>query len=212
MLTATLTLAHGLLLGAPAPAAAAEPPQAAAPRDPPPLDDPAPRRLVMTADLGVNTVVLFPAPAADLAMFLGTNLPAVQRRRPAHWVAVGGRVIASAGTVLLDSNLEWFRGGVRVHLAVTGAAGKRGRFLYGGGLGPVLAFAPATVAHPTPHSPYGLDFEVRLGGLFAQRARLAGVAGGMLRFTVPLGEREIPPSPVLGLFVGLALSPLARPR
>lgn len=195
MLPATLSLVHCLMSGAPD----VSPPSAA-----PPL-----RRLVLAADVGVNALVLFPVPATDLSLFLGASLPAVQRRRPNHWVAVGGRLTASAFTVLLDSNLEWFRGGVRVHLAVTGAAGRRGRFHYGGEVGPVFGFAPATVAHPTSHSPYGLDLEGRIGLLFAQRTRVAGTFGGTLRFTVPLGD-EILPSPVLGLFLGLVLSPGRR--
>lgn len=204
MLTACLALVH--CLQPPAVVAA----EGAERRAPPPIVDPAPRRLVVAGDAGLNALVVFPVPTMDLSLFLGASMPSVQRRRPAHWLAVGGRLTGSAFTVLLDDNLQWFRGGARVHLAVTGAAGRRGRFLHGGEIGPVFGFAPATVAHPRPHSPYGLDLEARIGVLFAQRARVAGAFGGTLRCTVPLGDRGTPPIPTLGLFLGVVLSPVER--
>jgi len=214
MLVASLSLVHCLFFGATPPSGAeatAEVEEAVrAAHHALPLVDGAPRRLVLAADAGVNALVVFPLPAMDLSLFLGASLPSVQIRRPARWAAIGGRLTASAFTVLLDNNLEWFRGGVRVHLAITGAAGRRGRFHYGGEIGPVFGFAPATVAHPTPHSPYGFDFEARIGMLFAQRARVAGTFGGTLRLTLPLGEQEILPAPMLGLFLGLVLSPVER--
>lgn len=173
-----------------------------------PLEVDPPRRFVFAADAAVNAVVLLPIPSVDLSTFFGGNLPGVQRRRPLHWAALGMRLTGSFGSVLLDLNIDRFNAGVRAHFTVTGAAGRRGRFAYSAGVGPVFGVARTERAHANRATPYGMDIEVRVGFLFGRNptTRVRGVFGGMFRLTVGL-ERDPFPMPMLGLFIGMALAP-----
>lgn len=169
-----------------------------------------PRSLVLAADLAVSSVAVFPAPTLDASLFLGGGVPRVQRRRP-RWTALGLRMIGSFGAVMFDSNLDSFHGGVRLHAAVVGAAGRRGGFAYAAGVGPVFAFVQRQAAHPGNPTPYGLDVEGRFGYWFrVEGSRVRPGFGGLLRVTVPLGGDDRRPMPMLGLYFGLALGPRER--
>lgn len=177
-------------------------------RTDPPQADPAPRRFVFAADAAVNAAVLYPIPSGDLSTFFGGSLPAAQRRRPLHWVALGVRLTGSFGAALLDFNLDGFRVGLRPHFTVTGAAGRRGGFAYSAGFGPVFGVARIQRAHENRATPFGMDIEVRVGHQFGGNptTRVRGVFGGMFRFTVGF-ERDPFPMPLIGLFIGMALVP-----
>lgn len=189
-----------------APVPAAEVP----PEEVPPTPVPAAAgRVVFTADLGVNTIAFFPrAASADLSAFVGSLLLKDPRRRPHHWAAVGLRLIGSYGSVLLNDNLDRFHTGVHMHLTVTGAAGRRGLLAYSAGLGPVFGFVQAAAAHPKPATPYGIEFEGRIGYFVegSRSTRVTAMFGGLLRLSIPLADGAIP-TPLLGLFLGLAIVP-----
>lgn len=170
-----------------------------------------PTRLVFTADLGVTTIAFFPrAASGDLSVFAGASLPGGRRRRPTHWTAIGLRLIGSYGTVLLNSNLDRFIYGLRPHLTVIGAAGRRGRLTYSAGLGPVFGFRFDETDRAHPHeasSPYGMEIGGRIGYLIQDdvTARVRVTFGGMLSMQVGGGHSF--PMPFVGLYLGMALVP-----
>lgn len=118
--------------------------------------------------------------------------------------------MASFGSILLNNNLDRYLGGVHMHLAVTGAAGRRSRLAYSAGLGPVFGFGQAAAAHAV--TPYGVEVEGRIGYILddGSATRVMPMFGGMLRLSVQPGDRTIGPVPLIGLFLGLAIAP-SRP-
>jgi hypothetical protein len=168
-----------------------------------------PHQFVFNADVGTSAIVILPVPSLDVSAFFGTTLPKLRQRRPSHWTAVGLRVMGSYGWILLDSNLNHFQGGLHTHLTITGAAGRRGRFAYSAGFGPVFGFAQATTAHWRPATPYGMEVEARFGYLFGDSpySRVRGTFGGLFRFSTQLARDFILPAPMLGLFLGMTLVP-----
>lgn len=170
------------------------------------------RRFVLSGDAALNVAIFFPA--GDLSAFLGGSLPGVTRRRSRHWAALGARLTGTLGTMMLTESLDRLSHGVRVHFTITGAAGRRGRLAYSAGVGPALAFRHTPPAHPHEVSPFGVDVEGRLGYLFGQRpgSRLVGMVGGTLRVAVSVERHGALPLPSLGLFIGIAWSPLGSRR
>jgi hypothetical protein len=168
----------------------------------------APSQFIFTADAGPSVVVLFPAPSVDLSAFVGATLPAIPHRRPLHWTALGVRVMGSYGVVLPDTNLGTFKGGLHMHVAFTGAAGRQGRLAYSAGFGPVFGLAQRVAAHPKPVSPYGVEVEARIGYLFGGSAsRVRGIFGWLFRFTTQISGDYIMPAPLIGAFLGMAIVP-----
>lgn len=166
-------------------------------------------QFVFNADVGTSAIVIFPVPSLDLSAFFGTTLPKLRQRRASHWTAVGLRVMGSYGVILTDTALNYFNGGLHTHLTITGAAGRRGRFAYSAGLGPIFGLGRARGAHGPP-SPYGMEVEARFGYLFgdSRSSRVRGMFGGLFRFSTQLTGNEILPAPMLGLFLGIALVPM----
>ena len=162
-------------------------------------------RLVFAADGAASFLGILPA--ADLSLFAGGTFPGLRPRRSTHWTALGVRAEGTVGFVMLDTELSYFLRGVRAHLAVVGAAGKRGRLAYSAGVGPVFGFLQKT-ARQHPPQPYGLDLEGRVGYIFGHRSRTRarGVVGGMLRFTAQF-DRVALYVPMYGVFLGLIIVP-----
>lgn len=128
----------------------------------------------------------FTMPAIDLAVFVAGSVPAVQSRRPTHWLAFGVRSTLSLIDVPISINAQPHAVALRLHAALSGAAGRRGRFAYSAG-------------------------EARLGCLFGthRATRAVGVVGGMFRLTGALGHQfGGVPIPSFGLFVGVVLRPI----
>jgi len=168
-------------------------------------------RLAVMADAGL-VAAFFTMPAMDLAVFVAGSVPAVQRRRPTHWLAFGVRSTLSLIEVPISINAEPHAVALHLHAALSGAAGRRGRFAYSAGVGPVFGLRPRHPEYVGPNAWLGLDGEARLGFLFGthRATRAVGVVGGMFRLTGALGHQFGPgvPIPSFGLFVGVMLRPI----
>lgn len=170
-----------------------------------------PRGFVASAALGVNFLPVYPIPSGELSLFLGGALP-ITPRRPGNWVALGYRGSLSLGAADLFLSTR-FMFTHRHHVAVQGAAGRRGRLFYGASFGlAVLTGLPSRARDPGGRSDFGLDGDVRLGAIVGRRAAQF-IVGVQVRVSGPLPREDlwIPVLPNVGAFFGFNFGPDLRP-
>lgn len=210
MLTQGLTLALALVQS-PATSSVVEgpslaPAQSAAVTDAAPVR---PRGFVMSTTLGVNYLPIFPIPSGELSLFFGGVLP-LASRRPGHWTALGYRGTFSLGMadIFVGNGLLVHRH----HLAVQGAAGRRGRFYYGASAGLALFIGMPSESTAARRLPFdlGLEGEGRIGGIFGD-GRTQLIVGMQLRVSGRINRDPgyNPPRafPTLGFFIGFNFGP-----